>query len=135
MFRRFSLFRKTNSPKEENPQAEELNWEQLKQRAQRFPKWFQYLSLTFVVVVLSLMVNTFYRASTSSIDFPEREQMTMDEQIDLLNRIDSKDKKSNNEFSLLKRKALDSLIDNNIFTVENIMKIDSLYPDSLCDCL
>lgn len=38
------------------------------------------------------------------------------------------------DYRYLKRMAMDSLIDNNILTPENIAKIDSLYPDSLCKC-
>jgi hypothetical protein len=39
-----------------------------------------------------------------------------------------------NNYRALKLQAYDSLIDYKIFTVENIAKIDSLYPDSLCHC-
>jgi len=34
----------------------------------------------------------------------------------------------------LKLQAMDSLIDNKIWTVENIAKVERMYPDSLCDC-
>lgn len=42
--------------------------------------------------------------------------------------------KTATNYRALKVKAFDSLIDNNLFTVENIAKIDSIYPDSLCHC-
>jgi len=34
----------------------------------------------------------------------------------------------------LKRRAMDSLIDNKILTPRNIAIVDSIYPDSLCKC-
>lgn len=37
-------------------------------------------------------------------------------------------------YRLLRRKAIDSLIENKIATPENFDKIRKMYPDSLCHC-
>ncbi len=41
---------------------------------------------------------------------------------------------TDNNFKELKRQAMDSLINNNILTPENIKKVDQQFPDSLCHC-
>lgn len=37
-------------------------------------------------------------------------------------------------FKLKRKQAMDSLVDNNLLTPENIKKVDQKYPDSLCGC-
>lgn len=52
-----------------------------------------------------------------------------------LKREITKSEKKTLDYRSLRRKAIDSLIDNNIATPENFAKIKKMFPDSLCNCI
>lgn len=85
------------------------------------------LRITLASIFLVLVLTTLYNLVSSSIYNPTKKPMEIKLPI-----------KSNDNIipnlKNLKTKAMDSLCENNILTIENIAKIDSMYPDSLCNC-
>ena len=81
------------------------------------------IGLIFVVT----MLNMTYNSLSSQLLSPS-------EILNLTPPIKPKPKKHDTNFKRLKREAMDSLVDHQILTPENIHKIDSIYPDSLCGC-
>jgi hypothetical protein len=108
-------------------------WEQFDLKNKKFPKWFQYVSLYILALVVYLMINNLISAfTTKKAPFIQKEE-TVNKQA-LLGVKKKLDNSRSTNFRDLKRKAMDSLVDNKILTVKNIRVIDSMYPDSLCDC-
>lgn len=130
------LFKKRNQEESKNIETDKNDWTNFDFTNKVWPKWFQYLSLSVLAVILTLIVTNMYTAFTTEIPhFQNRNQELLNPKADTDSLLIMLDKTKNYQFTIQKRLAMDSLIDNNIFTVENIAKIDSMYPDSLCDCL
>ena len=81
---------------------------------------------TVGLVFLVSITNTFINASSE----PKMPLKAINSNIKLK---DIKKKKFQS-LKYLRKKELDSLIDNNLFTKENIRKVYEKYPDSLCGC-
>lgn len=82
-----------------------------------------------------LVAVSFYNIYQVSMMSPTAQPDNQEQSEELINpaMLDSTSIQTLN-YRVLKRLAMDSLIDNNQLTPENIAVIDSMYPDSLCKC-
>lgn len=85
------------------------------------------LRIILASIFLVLILTTVYNLVSSSVYNPTRKPLEIKLPIKKSDSIIPNMKK-------LKTIAMDSLCDNDILTIENIAKIDSMYPDSLCNC-
>lgn len=88
----------------------------------------------FGVIMLAVFFNLFSIAMHKPEPIrPSEKKEKLSEEMRKLQHMDSiQMQKVRNQVA--KRLALDSLVDNKIFTPENIAIVDSIYPDSICDC-
>lgn len=129
------LFKKRNQEESNNTVVEKDDWTKFDFTNKVWPKWFQYLSLAVLAIVFTLIISNMYTAFTTEIPhFNPTKQDLLNPKADKDSLLIMLDKTKNYQFTIEKRLAMDSLIDYNLLTVENIAKIDSMYPDSLCDC-
>jgi len=139
-----------------------LSWEELQERTNKIHFNFRFgkrtlqvsnaqvkiMGLCFVMFVLGAYFNTmFHWLFFSSKKDKDKKELVSDSRSQLkFNPIDEEDKSTieyeqeriDKEQRRLnqkkKRIAIDSLIDNDVFTKKNIDSINKLYPDSICGC-
>ena len=134
-----NLFRRKNKKEQPEKKFEDVNWEQVAANAEKLPKWAKRGSLVIVLACLGLFINTSINAWNNEIvvpDYTKEPDGTDIEHIeDELQKLNKKYNSSEGSINAIeRRKAYDSLIDNNITDTSGWLNVSRMYPDSICDC-
>jgi len=155
------LFNRNKKEDDSLTPKEPLSWDELKDRVDKIDFKFRFgsrflsisnlqikiLCLCFVMFVFGAFFNTaFHWLFFSSKGKQQQETVTNIHSKRNIKQIIEEDKSTieYEEYEIekaqrrlnqrKKRIAIDSLIDNNVFTKESLEAINKLYPDSICGC-